>query len=49
MEVCTLLGQTIDVGCFQIRMSMATEIPPTPVIREDENYIGTILGEDRQA
>lgn len=49
MEVSSLLGQPVDIGRLEVRMSMTAQVSPTPVIRKDENDIGAILGKNRQA
>jgi hypothetical protein len=44
MKVRTLLGQSIDVGSLEVGMAMATEVSPTPVIGEDEDYVWSLGG-----
>jgi hypothetical protein len=48
MKVGTLLGKAIYVGSFKIRMSMTSKVSPSPIIRENENYIRTILGRNHE-
>jgi hypothetical protein len=44
MKVRTLFRQTIDIGRLQIRVPVATEVSPTPVIGEDEDYVWSLDG-----
>ena len=43
VEVGAFFGEAVDIGGFQVRMSMATKIAPTPIICENENYIWPIF------
>ena len=47
MEVGTFFGEAVDIGSFQVGMSMATKIAPAPVICKDENYVWVIFRKNR--
>ncbi len=49
MKVSTLLGQPVNIGRLEVRMPVTAQVSPTPIIRKDENDIGSILGKNRQA
>ena len=42
VEVGALLGKSINIRCPNVRMSMASEVTPAPVVGKDENNIGTL-------
>ena len=42
MKVGSLLREPIDVRRLHVRMSVATEITPAPVVREDEKNVGLL-------
>ena len=42
MKIRTLLSQTVDVRRFDIRVPMAAQIPPPPIISKYKNYVGTL-------
>ena len=39
MEVRSLSGQAIDVWCLDIRMAMATQLTPAPVVSENKQDV----------
>ena len=49
MVVRTFIRKTINIGGFELGVSVTSEVSPSPIIRENENYIWTILGKDRKA
>ena len=42
MKVRPLTGKPINIWCFHIRVTMAAQITPPPVISKDENNVGLI-------
>ena len=44
MEIRPFLGQPIDVGGLQVGVSVATEVPPAPVICKDKDYVWCLGG-----
>lgn len=47
-EENALLRQTVDMGCFQVRVSHATEGVGSLVVREDENDVWPLVGPDER-
>ena len=48
MEICAFPGKAINIGGFHIRMTMATQVSPAPVIRKDEQDVGLCCGLKRK-
>jgi hypothetical protein len=44
MKVRPLTGKPINMWCFHIRVTMAAQITPSPVISKDENNVGLLSG-----
>ena len=44
MKVRPLTGKPINIWCFHIRVTMAAQITPSPVISKDENNVGLLSG-----
>lgn len=40
VEVGAFFGEAVDVGCLDVRVAVAGEVAPAPIIGEDKKNIG---------
>ena len=48
MKVGAFGGQAVDVGSFDVRVVMATEVTPTPVVAKNEENVGLGFGKSER-